>query len=178
MFLSFSLWSAKTKKTQSHPVKVATRNVAPAFSRTRCTLVYRVRTLVSDYTRIRAHSSSHERSSWSSCSQFTLIFSIPGLSADRTACVIRQHPPAEGGSANELWRINWLKKTESVKWSKSISCLQVKCSLFCSHIQNPLFTLCVFLSFYLFFISALIVLVEIFILVSCQPLELCAAKAF
>lgn len=61
--------------------------------------------------------------------------------------LIRQRPPAEGGSADELWRINWLKKTESVKWSKSVCRLQVKCSLMCSYIQNPLFILCVFLSF-------------------------------
>lgn len=52
---------------------------------------------------------------------------------------------------------------------KSICRLQVKCSLLCSYIENPLFILCV--SFiYLFVISALIVLVEIFyFVVSCQP---------
>lgn len=49
--------------------------------------------------------------------------------------------------ADELWRINRLKKTTSVKWRKSVCCLQVKCRQLCSYIQDLLFRLCVLFSF-------------------------------
>lgn len=50
-------------------------------------------------------------------------------------------------------------------------------SVLFTYTESIIYIVCVSL-IYLFFNSALIVLVEIFVLVSCQPLELCAAKAF
>lgn len=77
----------------------------------------------------------------------------------------RWRPPADGGSCRWVAKDAKHKKPQkSVKWRKSIGCLQVKCSLICSYIQDPLFILYVCSLIYSFFISVLFVLVEIFIL--------------